>query len=284
MKKIGIVKTVNEINNTLKYLDGYILGIKNLSINLPFYFGLKELEKIIYFLNENNKDIYISLNKNMHNEDLSYLKEVLMFLEKFNIKAIMYYDVALINLKSDKITTKELIWSQEHLTCNYATINFYKHLGVNGTLLSNEITLEEIKTIKNNTDSNLFLQLFGHIPMFASRRNLVKNYLDTFNLKNSDNYKIHKEGYYYPIINRDNICEVYTSNIINGLRESMLLKEALNGVILSSAFIKEEDFINILKLYSANEIDKLDEFVYSSYPNTDKGFLYKETIYKVKRK
>ncbi len=285
MEKIGIVKGINEIYNTVKYLDGYILGVKNLSVNLPFYFALNDLGDIIEFLNKEQKKIYISLNKNIHNEDLEYLNEVLKFLENYNIDGIMYYDMALITLKNNGLTSKDLIWSQEHLTCNYSTINFYNKLGVDKTVVSSEITLDEIKDIKKNTTSKIFVQMFGYIPMFTSRRNLVNNYIDTFNLKKSKNYRVYKEGYYYHIINHDNITEVYSGNIINGLKESVTLKDVVDYVILSSAFIKDSDFLEIIKLYSdSKNIELVDNLVDKLFDNVDKGFLYKETIYKVKRK
>ena len=51
------------------------------------------------------------------------------------------------------------------------------------------------KRIKENSKVKTFVNVFGYIPMFASRRHLVNNYLKTFDLTdNSDINYISKEG------------------------------------------------------------------------------------------
>lgn len=56
------------------------------------------------------------------------------------------------------------------------------------TYLSAEITLDEIIEISKNTSVKLIVPTFGYLPIFASMRHTVKNYLNRFNLK--DNSKI----------------------------------------------------------------------------------------------
>ena len=63
----------------------------------------------------------------------------------------LYSDVCFINLKNELGLNYDLIWSQEHLTTNYGTINFWQEYGVNYTYISPDITLNEILEIKQNT-------------------------------------------------------------------------------------------------------------------------------------
>ena len=79
-------------------------------------------------------------------------------------------------------------------------------------MLSSEITLDEVKEIEKEAKAKLMLPVFGYLPMFVSRRHLVKNYLETFNLE--DNSKINyieKEGKIYPIIDNEEGTIAYSS-------------------------------------------------------------------------
>ena len=61
--------------------DGVIIGIKDLSVNMPAYFNLEDLKTI-------DKEVFVCLNKNMHNSDIDYLKKTLIKLNNYNIKGL----------------------------------------------------------------------------------------------------------------------------------------------------------------------------------------------------
>lgn len=257
--------------------DGVIIGIKDLSINLPCYFDISEIKKI-------NKDIFICLNKNIHNSELELLEKTLVELSKYDIKGIIFYDLAVVNIVKRLNLGFELIWNQEHMTNNYYTINFWNESGVSTTWVSNDITLREMKEIKENTSSKLMITLFGYIPMMASRRHLVKNYLKTFDL--NDNSKINyieKEGNIYPLVDDELGTVCYTSFILNGLKEKLLLD--YDYIVLNSFLISNEDFIKVLDIFNqvnSDNVDKLESVINNMFNNTKKGFFYEETVYKLK--
>jgi len=258
--------------------DGVIIGIKNLSINMPCYFKLDDLNNI------KNKEIFVALNKNMHNSDLELLKDTLIKLNDYNIKAVIFYDIAIPNLAKKLSLNYELVWSQEHMTNNYYTTNFWYNNKVKYTWVSNDITLREMKEIKSWTESKLMVTLFGYIPMFASLRPLVKNYLKTFNLKDESkiNY-IEKEGKMYPLINNELGTICYTDFILNGLKEKLLLD--YDYIVLNSFLISDDNFIKVLDIFNKVNNDNVDELegqINSMFNNVKKGFFYEETVYKVK--
>ena len=150
------------------------------------------------------------------------------------------------------------------MTTNYATANYWYDKGVKYTYLSSELTKREIKEIKEKAKGKIFVNTFGYIPMFTSRRHLVNNYLDTFSLKESGN-KIYKEGKYYFINDLEEGTSVYSDYILN-------IKEDIDAdyIVFNSNLIDEKDFIEILKDYKNNKFKE------------ETGFLYQETIYKVK--
>lgn len=251
--------------------DGVILGIKDLSINLPFYVDIKEIEEIIDYINKSGKEIFISLNKNMHNNDIEFLKDTLLKLDKLNIKGILYYDACIVSLKNKLNLKTDLVWSQEHMTTNYYTANYWYDKKANYIYLSSEITLDEIKTIKENTKMKIMVNGFGYVPMFTSKRNLVKNYIKTFNVNDeSDINYIYKEDKMYPIKDTYLGTTVYTDKPINVIKP---LKDLEVDYIVINSF-NIEKFNEILTLLKNNKDINLE---------TSEYFLHKETVYKVKK-
>ncbi len=252
--------------------DGVIIGINGLSVNLPCNFKIEDIKKI-------KKDVFICLNKNIHNKDIDYLKETLVKLNDYNIKGLIFYDLSVINYKS--LLNYELIWGQEHMVNNFLTVNYMNELGIKNSYISNDITKDDMIEIKNNTTSKLFVTVFGYLPIFASYRHLVDNYIKTFNLSKKQDLTINKEGKVYPIIDNEDGTFVYSDFILNGLKESLELN--YDYVVLNSFKIK--NFKEILYLFKTVNKDNLEEYektLASFNLNLGKGFFDKGTVYKVK--
>lgn len=265
MAKItSIVRNLKEIEELESIVDAFIIPIKDFSINYEKYFSLEELKKV-----NTNKEIFVSLNRNIHNSKLEELKELLVELNSFNIKGIIFYDISLVNLKRKLNLKYDLVWAQEHLTTNYSTINFWNSKGVNYAYLSSEITKDEINKIIENTNCKLFLNVFGRIPMFTSRRHLVNSYIETFKLKQSKNYSLFKENKIYPIDDTEIGTTVYSDYVLN-FNEMI----DVDYYVFNPYGIDFEEYKNVLKCYIEGKENKFPE---------ELGFFNKETIYKVKK-
>lgn len=277
MTKLMYIPNKKEITSDV---DAYLLGIKDLSVNMPIYFTLEEIKNI-----KSDKEIFISLNKNMHSSDLKLLEETLIELSKLNIKGIFFYDIGVLNIVKRLNLNIPLVWAQEHMTTNYETINFWYNEGVEYTQISEEIKEEEIINIKHNTKSKLIVPILGYFPMFVSRRHLKENYLNEFSLK--DNSKINyieKEGKIYPIVD-ENVTTVYTSSYLNGIKEFLnFKKENIEYVLINGFLLKEEDkIINMFKTVTNENLEEYNNEISNILDNNiDTFFLHKDSIYKVK--
>ncbi len=288
-KYILAPKDEKEVRETLSYVDSYLFGVKGFSTNFERYYTLEELKPCITELKKNQKEVFLSFNKNMHTSDLEPLKALLKECETLKVDGIFYYDISLVKLKKDGWFDLPLVWHQEHMTTNYETCNFWARRGVQMACLSSEITLEEMIEIKKNTKMELIVPIFGYLPMFVSKRNLVKNYIERFQLEErGEQYQIKKEGYTYPIVNDEMGTQVYSSHILNGMEESLLLeKENISYLLFYSFHIASECMVEVLKSYRSLtkenvllEEEKIDQMLKG---NTDKGFFYKETVFRVKK-
>lgn len=265
--------------------DAFLYGIKDMSVNMPNYYEVDELVKIGTYLNDNNKELFISLNKNMHNSDLNKLENILKQLSKLKIAGILYYDAAVLRLVKKLEIDIPLVWSAEHLTTNYATINFWQKYGVSHAYISSEITKDEILEIRKNTNMKMLLNVLGFLPMFVSERHLLNNYFEKFNIKKeTDLYFMKKENKMYPIIDNKLGTNIYSSHFLNAYKEYLeFINHNIDYVILNSFLIDNNTFKSIVDIFKNQDIDGEDKINKLLEGNIDKGFLYQETIYRVKK-
>ncbi len=281
-KILTIPNNINEIENTENIVDGFIIGIKDMCVNTNMCIPLDDLN----ILNSiKNKDIFINLNKNMHNSDLESIKNILIALNEYNIKGILYYDVAVLNIYNSLDLNYDLVWSQEHLTTNYNTINYWNSFGVKYTYLSSDITEDEIVTISKNCKVKLMVNMFGYLPMFVSKRHIVKNYLEYFDLKdNSSVNYIVKEDKTYPIIDNTIGTSVFSNNILNGIKSYLNIN--VEYIVLNSFDIELNKFIDVVNMFknvNSKNVLEYEDKINSMFDNVDNGFLNKKTIYRVKK-
>lgn len=284
MKLLIMPKSIDQIESLIEDIDGVIVGIKDLSINQPAYFTLDEIKKINEIIKNNGKEIFVSLNKNMFNKDLEILEYTLLQLDNLKLNGILYYDIAIVNFKKNLKLVTPLVWNQEHLTTNYLTSNFWYEYGAKYTMLSSEITLDEINEIALNANAKTMVPIFGYLPMFVSRRHLVKNYLDTFKIKDDSNINyIEKEDKMYAIIDSNDGTIAYSNKCLNGINETLKLN--VDYIVLNSFNINNATFKRVVSMYNIVNESNVQEFKeeIDKMLDTDTGFLYKETVYEVKK-
>ena len=265
--------------------EGYpLFGLKDLSINKPTL-SLEELKNI------KDKNIFISIDKNIFNSDLPYLEKALQLIEKLNLKGIFFYDLAVLSLSKRLNLKTKLIWNQDFLVTNYKTCNFYQKEGVKGAVLS-PLLPEEIEEIRNNTNLELYVNIFGHQLMAVSKRHLLTSYFNYINKENDQNIKFMKEKTgTYPVIEEFYGTKFLTKDILNGIRYLNKLKEIkIDYVILDSILIENDTFSKILEYYkeaiykdvTEERLLEMEQEINKIIP-TSLEFFAKKTIYKVKK-
>lgn len=265
MKTTVIIKNINQAFEIKDLVQSFIVPLKDYSINYVDTFSLDDVK----VLKETGREIFVCINKNFYNNELDDLKSLMINIDKLDIAGIIFYDIAVVKIKNDLNLKTDLVWSQEHLVTNYGTINYWYDKGATYAYLSSELSKDEILDIIRNSKSKLFMNVFGYVPMFTSRRHLVNNYLDYFNLLDKSSLKkIYKEGKEYPIVDDVHGTTVYSDYVLNILDEDFFSDM---HIVFNSIFISDEDFKSVLVGFRDNR------FPY------EHGFLYKETVYRVKK-
>ena len=268
MKKILVQpNSLENLGDVLKRnVDGVILPLEHLAVNSEIYFTLEDIKSI---LNLTSKEVCVSINKIMHNEDLDLLEQALISLNKMNISKIFFYDLAVMNIVKRLEIRKELVVFQDHLNASIYSNDFYQKRGIHHAVITNDITKNEINEISQK--HSLMIIGYGYLPIFYSRRYLITNYLKYIDQNKMGNlYYIKNQEDRYPIVEEEDGTTIYTKEPINLIND--LDDIDVDYVILNAIFTKREEFISILNQYLKNEKDDQEHYV---------GFLNRKTVYKV---
>lgn len=273
-----------EFNDKLNNYDGIILPLKDYSVNYNTYFNLEEIKSI---KEKYNKEIFIVINRMIMNNDLESLKNILLEIEKLNIKGIFYYDISILELKKELNLKTDLVWNANHMVTNYETCNYYYSKGVKYAYLSNEITLEEDLEILKRSKIIPMITMVA-LPVIAdSYRRLLTNYSKAHNKEYKEKLvvteKVTNEEY---LVEEDKYGTTFKYNkILNNIKCLEKLKEInFPYLVFIEDGIDSNNFYKSLDLIKSNiENNTSIEEVYNLL-GRNTGFSYRKTIYRVNKK
>lgn len=293
MKILVMPSNLADLTN-FKDADGFIIGAEGLSWLVPLEVSISKLEDIVSRIKQLGKQIFISLNKLMYNQDIPLLKEYLLVIENIGVDGIIYDDLAVLNLITSLSLKTPLVWFGIHSFTNYYSSNYWYKKGINYGILSTEITLNQILEIKEHTNMSLVMYGYGYLPMFVSSRALLTSYCEYIGKYKEDKvYHMYEKNRNesYPTYENENGTVILSSHIINVIDEIPVLNDCIDYLVLSSLNISDSDFNKVFQFYikalscinDKKELNTISNMVTEVSPaKTDKGFLYKETIYRVK--
>ena len=264
--------------------DGIILSLKDYSVQSTIYYDLDEIKEII---NKYPKlEVFIKMNKNIFNDEIDKIKEMLIELNKLNIKGIFFYDLAILNIKQELNLDVDLVWDQSHMVNNYRTCDYYYNEGVKYALLGKEITLEEIKEIVEKSKITSMVEVVSTPAIAYSKRKLLTNYFKSINKDKKNTLEILEKvsNKYYIVKESNNGTSFYTKDIMNG---TSIIKE-LYSVKTPYIIMREEgipDFDELVTdTYEYIENECKDNNYIEKYKKLgdNTNFFFKETMYKVK--
>lgn len=270
-----------------KYIDGLILSLKNYSSQSYLTYTFEEIEQIIK--DNPDKEIFINLNKNFFNDEIESLKEILLKIDKLNVKGIFFYDLAILQLKKECNLKTDLIWSQTYMVNNYKTCNYYHSKGVKYALLSKEITLEEIKEIITKSKIEAMVETVSMPSVAFSKRKLLTNYYHNLNKEAKKNLVVTEKATNeeYQVLEDETGTNFFLNKITNA---TSIIKELYSCncpyIILREYGIDHELFKELLidtQKYIESKCQ--DEEYINKYKslNDFTNFFFKKTIYQVKK-
>jgi putative protease len=151
-KKVELLsplKNVKSLNAILNYADAVYFGVESLNMrSFSDNFQLKELPSIVNKLHEKNIKTYLTTNVIIYDNEFELLEKVFSKASEANIDAVILHDLAAIELAKD-YNLNFHISTQANIS-NIKSARFYETLGAERLILARELSLEQIKFIKQN--------------------------------------------------------------------------------------------------------------------------------------
>lgn len=278
-----LVEPMNKEN--LKFnCDGLILAIKDYAVESNTYFTLDEIKNIS---DSFSGEIFVKLNKNLMNDDIPFVKDILVQLDKMNITGVFFYDLAVLELKRELNLNIDLVWNQTHMVNNYKTCNYYYSKGVKYALLGKEITLDEILEIIDLSDITSMVEVVSKPSVAFSKRKLVSNYYKDMGIDGSKEIIVNEKvsNLNFDIKEDSNGTVFFLDLITNGT--SIIRNLYDNGcsyIIMREYGIDNfRELVNDTMEYIKDSCSDLSYVLKYKKLGDSTNFFFKKTIYRVKK-
>lgn len=271
------------------YVDGFIIGNQAFGTRLTHSFSLDEINHMIHMAKELHKEIFLIANQMMTDDHLSHFIQWLPEISIHLLDGIICADLGVVKRLSDLGWANKLIYNPETLVTNYYDFNFFTRLDIQGMYVAKEITLEDVIKMGQEKKLKLFMVGHGHLNMFYSKRQLMKNYADYIEIPESfherQDLRIIEEtrsGIEYPILEDQAGTHVFRAHVFSSLDHIDELKPWVDYLVIDTLFKDDHYGKMIAQGYQEKDL-QLKKLMEDTYHETwDEGFFFKKTIYKGK--
>lgn len=156
------------------YIGGEVYGLRAKAKN----FSKEDMAEGIVFAHEHNVKVYVTANILAHNDDLEGVREYFKELKELKPDALIIADPAVFTLAKEICPEIDIHISTQANNTNYGTYQFWNRLGATRVVSARELSLAEIKEIRQNIPEDMEIETFIHGAMCISYsgRCLLSNY------------------------------------------------------------------------------------------------------------
>jgi putative protease len=157
------------------YVGGEQFGMRT----NPSNFNADELKKAVELVHSNNKKLYLTCNVLPRNNELDALPDYFKYVADIGIDALIIADMGVLSLAKKYAPDTDIHMSTQVGIVNYADANALYELGAKRIVTARELSLDEIKTIREKTNPDLEIEAFVHgaMCMSFSGRCILSDYM-----------------------------------------------------------------------------------------------------------
>lgn len=172
---INRLKTALHFGADAVYVGGNSFGLRAGAKN----FSNEGLVEAVEYVHSKGKKIYVTCNIVAHNTDFIGLREYLAYLEKIKVDAVIVADPGVIVIAREILINTEIHLSTQANATNKYAAKFWAEQGCSRIVLARELSITEIKEIRDYLPDNIELEAFVHGAMCISHsgRCLLSNFL-----------------------------------------------------------------------------------------------------------
>ena len=154
------------------YIGGKILSLRAQASN----FTLDDIKEGVEFAHSLNKKVYITVNVIPRDKEMGLVVDYLKSLEKIGVDGIIVSSPSILKLAKDNTNIHVSVSTQASIS-NLNSVLFYKERGANRVVLARELNTDEIKYIKDNSDTEIEVFIHGGMCSAWSGRCTLSNYM-----------------------------------------------------------------------------------------------------------
>ncbi len=279
------------------YIGGEAFGLRAKAKN----FSLEDMKEGVKFAHDHGVRVYVTANILAHNGDLSGARKYFEELKEVGPDALIISDPGIFTVAKEVLPDMELHVSTQANNTNYGTFNFWHALGAKRVVTARELSLKEIKEIRENIPEDMEIETFVHGAMCISYsgRCLLSNFFTGRDANRGActhpcrwKYAVVEEkrpGEYYPvyenergtyIFNSKDLCMIeHIPDLIDAGIDSFKIegrmKTALYVATVARTYRKAiDDYLESPEKYKENMPWYLDQISDCTYRQFTTGFFY----------
>ena len=294
---LEVLKTAVMFGADAVYIGGEAFGLRAKAKN----FSMEEIREGIAFAHAHDVKVYITANILAHNGDLSGVRAYFEELKEIRPDALIISDPGVFMIAREVCPEIDIHISTQANNTNYGTYQFWNQLGARRVVTARELSMAELKEIREKAPADLEMETFIHGAMCISYsgRCLLSNYFTGRDANRGActhpcrwKYAIVEEtrpGEYMPvyenergtyIFNSKDLCMIehipeLIDSGIDSFKIEGRMKTALYVATVARTYRKAiDDYLESPELYRENMDWYLDQISNCTYRQFTTGFFF----------
>lgn len=294
---LEVLKTAVIFGADAVYIGGEAYGLRAKARN----FSMADMKEGIAFAHQYGRKVYVTANILAHNYDLEGVRAYFQELKEIKPDALIIADPGVFTIAKEIVPEIELHISTQANNTNYMTYRFWWEQGAKRVVSARELSLQEIKEIRENIPEEMEIETFIHGAMCISYsgRCLLSNYFTGRDANQGActhpcrwKYAVMEEqrpGEYLPVYENERGTYIFNSKDLNMIEHigDMIeagidsfkiegrMKTALYVATVTRTYRKAiDDYLQSPKLYASNMEWYKEEISKCTYRQFTTGFFY----------
>lgn len=217
---LEVLKVAVNYGANAVYIGGEAFGLRANAKN----FSIEDIREGVKYAHERNVKVFVTANILAHNGDMEDAREYFKELSTTGIDAVLVADPGMFMIAKETLPeTIEIHISTQANNTNYETFLFWWKMGAKRVVCARELSLKEIKEIRQHIPEELDIEAFIHgaMCMSYSGRCMLSNFFTGRDANRGEcthpcrwKYNIVEEkrpGQYYPIYENDRGTFIFNS-------------------------------------------------------------------------
>lgn len=154
------------------YIGGQKYGLRSGADN----FSIEQMREGVQFADRYGAKVFVATNIFAHEEDLAGIADYLQQLESVGIAAIITADPAIVETAQRVAPGLEVHLSTQQSTMNWQAVRFWQQEGLPRIVLAREVSMDDIREIKNRVDVEIEVFIHGAMCSSVSGRCVLSNH------------------------------------------------------------------------------------------------------------